>query len=174
MQQLDFGNPLVVAQAVWMLVIFGLLYYVLRTYVLPPVGEVLANRAERIAGDLDAAREAKLTADQALAELRAETARARAEAQSAIATAVQQANAEAQARADVLNARLAEQVTAAEARIAASRDTAMGTLRGVATETATALITKLVGRADAAAVDGAVGRALAVRDGAALRAGGNA
>ncbi len=163
MQQLDFGNPLVVAQAVWMLVIFGVLYYVLRTYVLPPVGEVLQNRAERIAGDLTAAREAKFTADAALAELRAATAKARSEAQGAIADAVQQANAEALARAEVLNARLAEQVAGAEARIAASRDAAMGTLRGVATETATALITKLVGRADQTAVEGAVGRALAAR-----------
>jgi F-type H+-transporting ATPase subunit b len=163
MPQLQFGDPLVVAQAVWMLVIFGVLYYVLRTYVLPPVGEVLENRAARIAGDLDAAREAKLTADNALAELRAATAQARAEAQSAIAGAVAQANAEAQARADVLSARLAEQVAAAETRIAASRDAAMATLRGVATDTATALLTKLVGRADAAAVDGAVGRALAAR-----------
>lgn len=163
MQQLDFGNPLVVAQAVWMLVIFGVLYYVLRTYVLPPVGEVLQNRAARIAGDLDAAREAKLTADTALAELRAATAQARAEAQAAIATAVQQATAEAQARAEVLNAKLATQVAAAEARITASRDAAMGTLRGVATETAVALVTRLVGRADAGAVDVAVGQALATR-----------
>lgn len=163
MPQLEFGNPLVLAQAVWMLVIFGVLYYVLRTYVLPGVGEVLENRAARIAADLDAAHEAKATADAALAELRAATARARAEAQAAIADAVQQANAQAQARSEELNVRLAEQVAAAEARIAASRDAAMGTLRGIATETAGALLTKLVGRADPAAVDGAVGRALAAR-----------
>ena len=163
MPQLEFGNPLVLAQAVWMLVIFGVLYYVLHTYVLPPVGEVLAHRAGRIASDLDAARAAKMTADGALAELRAATAQARAEAQLAIASAVAQATAEAQTRAEVLSARLAEQVATAEARIIAARDTAMGTLRDVATETATALLTKLVGRADAAIVDSAVGRALAAR-----------
>jgi len=163
MPQLQFGDPLVLAQAVWMLIIFGVLYYVLRTYVLPPVGEVLEHRAARIAADLDAAHEAKLTADAALAELRAATARARAEAQGAIAEAVQEARAQAQARAEVLNARLAEQVAAAELRITASRDAAMGTLRDVATETATALLNKLVGRADAAAVDAAVGQALSAR-----------
>ena len=75
------------------------------------------------------------------------------------AAAVQQANAQAQAQAEVLNARLAEQITAAEGRISASRDAAMASLRSVATDTATALVTRLVGRADAAAVDGAVGRA---------------
>ena len=163
MQQLDFGNPMVIAQAVWMLVIFGVLYYVLNTYVLPKVATVLEDRASRIAADLDAAREAKLTADAAMAELRAATAQARAEAQGAIATAVQTATAAAQVRAEALNAKLAEQISAAEASIAASRDAAMATLRGVATETATALVTKLIGRADAAAVDGAVGRVLATR-----------
>ena len=79
MPQLQFGDPLVLAQAVWMLVIFGVLYYVLRTYVLPPVGEVLEHRAARIAADLDAARQAKMTADNALTELRAATAQARTE-----------------------------------------------------------------------------------------------
>ena len=164
MPQLQFGDPLVLAQAVWMLVIFGVLYYVLRTYVLPPVGEVLEQRATRIASDLNAARQAKMTADNAMAELRAATAQARAKAQSAIAAA--------QSRAEVLNARLTEQVAAAEVRIAASRDAAMSTLRGVATETATALITKLVGRADATAVDGAVGRVLVARSELSLRVGG--
>lgn len=172
MPQLQFGDPLVLAQAVWMLVIFGVLYYVLRTYVLPPVGEVLEQRAARIASDLNAARQAKMTADNAMAELRAATAQARAKAQSAIASAVAQATAEAQSRAEVLNARLTEQVAAAEVRIAASRDAAMSTLRGVATETATALITKLVGRADATAVDGAVGRVLVARSELSLRVGG--
>jgi hypothetical protein len=41
----------------------------------------------------------------------------------------------------------------------------MGALRQVAAETATSLVTKLAGRADSAAVDAAVGRALAARRG---------
>ncbi len=163
MQQLDFSNPLVIAQAVWMLVIFGVLYYVLNTYVLPTVASVLEDRASRIAADLEAARLAKTDADAAMAELLAATGRARAEAQGAIATAVQEANAQAQVQAEALNAHLAEQITAAEARIGASRDAAMASLRGVATDTATALVTRLIGRADAAVVDGAVGRALSAR-----------
>jgi F-type H+-transporting ATPase subunit b len=163
MPQLDFANPMVLAQAVWLLVIFGGLYFILNTLALPQVATVLEDRAQRIAADLDAARASKLAADTAMAELQAATAKARSEAQSAIAAAVQQANAEAQAQAEVLNARLAEQITAAEGRITASRDAAMASLRSVATDTATALVTRLIGRADAAAVDGAVGRALSAR-----------
>jgi len=163
MPQLDFGNPLVIAQIVWLLIIFGLLYYVLATYALPRVESVLEARAQRIASDLEAAQAMKAEADAAMAAHRDATAKARAEAQSAIAAAMQQAQAEAQARNEELNARLARQIAEAEGRITASRDAAMGALRQVATDTATSLVAKLTGRSDAAAVDAAVGRALAAR-----------
>jgi F-type H+-transporting ATPase subunit b len=163
MPQLDFGNPLLIAQIVWLLIIFGFLYYVLSTYALPRVESVLEARRVRIASDLEAAQAAKLEADAAMAAHREATGRARAEAQAAIAGALQQAQAEAQARTDALNARLASQVAEAEARIAASRDSAMGALRQVASDTAESLVAKLTGRADRGAVDAAVGRVLSAR-----------
>ncbi|MCX7372748.1 MAG: F0F1 ATP synthase subunit B' [Alphaproteobacteria bacterium] len=163
MPQLDFANPLLIAQVVWLLIIFGGLYLLLAGRVLPAVGEVLENRANRIASDLEAAHAAKAEADAAMAELRAATAQARSEAQATIATALEAYTNEAQERADMLSAKLAEQISAAEARIDAARNAAMGALRGVAADTATALVTKLVGSADAAAVDAAVGQALAAR-----------
>jgi F-type H+-transporting ATPase subunit b len=163
MPQLDFGNPLMIAQIVWLLIIFGLLYYVLSTYALPRVESVLEERRTRIAADLEAAQAAKAEADAAMAAHREATGKARAEAQAAIAEALQQAQAEAQARADALNAKLAKQIEEAEARIAAARDRAMGALRQVSTDTAETLVAKLTGRADRGAVDAAVGRALSAR-----------
>ncbi|NBQ75545.1 MAG: F0F1 ATP synthase subunit B', partial [Acetobacteraceae bacterium] len=71
--------------------------------------------------------------------------------------------AEAEKRAEVLNAKLAEQVAAAEARIDIARGAAMGALRDVATDTAEALVQKLVGTADRGAIGAAVGRELAAR-----------
>lgn len=165
MPQLDFSNPLIIAQIVWLLIIFGALYYMLSAYALPRVENVLAERASRIASDLEAAQAMKAEADAAMAAHREATMKARAEAQSAIAAAMQQAQAEAAARSEALNARLNSQIAEAEARIAASRDAAMGALRQVASETATSLVYKLAGRADGAAVDAAVGRALAARQG---------
>jgi F-type H+-transporting ATPase subunit b len=163
MPQLDFGNPLMIAQIVWLLIIFGLLYYVLSTYALPRVESVLEERRARIAADLEAAQAAKAEADAAMTAHREATAKARAEAQAAIADALQGAQAEAQARTDALNAKLARQIEEAEARIAAARDSAMGALRQVATETAESLVSKLTGTADRGAVDAAVGRALVAR-----------
>lgn len=163
MPQLDFSNPLMLAQVVWLLIIFGVLYYVLAHVVLPRFEGVLENRRARIQGDLEAARAAKAEADAALDAHRSATARSRTEAQAAIAEAQASANAEAAARAAALNARLNDQITAAEARIAASRDSAMGALREVATDTADALVKRLTGLSEPAAIQAAVQRELAAQ-----------
>jgi F-type H+-transporting ATPase subunit b len=164
MPQLAFGNPWTIAQVVWMLIIFGLLYYVMAKYALPQVESVLEARRQRIEGDLESAQASKQRADAAMAEYQAATARARAESNAAINAAAAQAAEEAQARSDALSARLAAQIDAAEQRITASRDAAMAGLRQVATETAEALIGRLVGAAaDPAMVSRAVARELALR-----------
>lgn len=167
MPQLAFGHPeqgrYLIANVVWLFILFGILYFVMAQYALPRVGEVLEARRARIEGDLEQAQAAKQRADAAMAEHQAATAKARAEGQAAIAAATQQAQAEAAAKAETLNARLNAQIAAAEQRIAASRDAAMGALRSVAADTAEALVARLTGGADRGAVDQAVGAELAAR-----------
>jgi F-type H+-transporting ATPase subunit b len=165
MPQLEFGNPWIIAQVVWLFVIFGALYFALSRFALPQVAETLAARRTRIDGDLGAAQAAKDAADAAIAEHQAATAKARAEGQAAIAAATQQAQAEAAARGEALNARLNAQITAAETRIAAGRDAAMKSLQTVATDTAGALVDRLIGAGtDRGLLDRAVGAAIAVRE----------
>lgn len=174
MPQLNFGHPLVVSQVVWLLLIFGLLYYTMANVALPRVTEVLEQRRQRIDADLEAAHAAKQRADAAFEEHRAATARARAEAQMAIGAAVQRTQDEVAAKAEVVTARLNDQIGQAEARIAAARDSAMGALRQVAVETAEALVHRLVGSGDGGPggqssghldqLDRAVDRQLALRD----------
>lgn len=163
MPQLDFGNPWTIAQVVWMLIIFGLLYYVMARVALPQMAEVLEARRLRIEGDLENAQRASHQADAALAELHAATAKARAEAQSAIAEATQQAQAESHARSEALNAKLTAQIEAAEKRIDTSRIAALGALRQVATDTAEAVVGRLIGPGDRGMVERAVDRELAAR-----------
>ena len=167
MPQLAFGHPeqgrFLVANVVWLFIIFGVLYFVMAQYALPAVGSVLEARRARIEGDLEQAQAAKQRADAAMAEHQAGTAKARAEAQASVANAAQQAQAAAAQKAEVLNARLTAQIEAAEQRIAASRDSAMGALRSVAADTAEALVSRLTGFADRAAVEQAVGAELAAR-----------
>jgi len=164
MPQLAFGHPeqgrLLVGQIVWLLLIFAALVYLMTNVALPRVGAVIEERHRRIAADLEAAQAAKAEADAAMAAHRSATEAARAEARMAVANAVQAAQADTDAKEAALNAKLAAQVAEAEARIDAARATAMGAIRGVAADTAEALVARLVGRADRARVDAAVGRAL--------------
>lgn len=163
MPQLDFSNPLMLAQVIWLLIIFGILYYVLAKIVLPRFDSVLEDRRNRIQGDLEAARASKAEADAAMDAHRQATAKSRADAQQAIAAAQASAQADATAKAAVLNAKLNEQIAAAEARITTARDAAMGALREVATDTADALVKRLSGLNEPAAIEAAVQRELATR-----------
>ena len=166
MPQLDFANPLTTSQVVWLAIIFAVLYLLLSRWALPQVGAVLEMRASRIQADLQAAHAAKASADTAVAELTAATREAQATAQAEINSAVTAANQAAAAQAATLNARLEKQLAEAEQRIAAARASAMGALRNVATDTASAVVTRLVGSAPAAgAVEQAVDAALAARRG---------
>ena len=167
MPQLAFGHPeqgrLLIGQVVWQLIIFAALVFLMARIALPRVGGVIERRQARIAADLEAAQAAKAEADAALAAHRAATEEARAQARAAVAAALQAAQAESDAKAEALTARLNAQIAEAEARIEASRAAAMGALRGVATDTAEALVAKLIGRADRAAIEAAVGRELSAR-----------
>ena len=79
MPQLAFGNPLLTAQVVWGAIIFALFYIGVSRYGLPQVDAILEHRAGVIGTDLEQARQAKLRADQAVAELNAARSRAYAE-----------------------------------------------------------------------------------------------
>jgi F-type H+-transporting ATPase subunit b len=145
MPQLDFGNPLLLSQVVWLCIIFLALYLLLSRWALPKVGAVLETRAGVIAADLNAARQAKEQADAAVAELTRATRDAHATAQAEIAEAIAGAKANADARAAELNAKLDAQISAAEQRIGAARTAALGALEQVAVDTARVVVERLIG-----------------------------
>jgi F-type H+-transporting ATPase subunit b len=162
--QLDFANKLTSYQVVWGIVIFAILYVLARYTALPKVESVLQERAKRIAGDLEGAKDAKARADAGIRAAADATARARAEAQAAINAALETSKQAAAAQAAVLNERLDKQLKEAEGQIAAARGAALAALPGVATDTAVALITRLTGAApDPARLSGAIKAAMAAR-----------
>jgi F-type H+-transporting ATPase subunit b len=163
MPQLNFGDPLLVAQVFWLLAIFALLYLLMAGIALPRVASVLARRRSRIDGDLEAARAAKDRADAAMADHHSATARARAEAQGQVAAAVTRAQGELATKTEAMNAKLAQQIEAAEAQIATARNAAMGALRQVSADTAAAVVARIAGGADRGLVDAAVDRELTAR-----------
>jgi F-type H+-transporting ATPase subunit b len=147
MPQMDFSNPLNLAQVVWLVIILVALYFILANWALPGVGVVLADRAHRIQLDLDAAHDAKAEADAAIAELQAAIKSARDEAQAEVTKATDAATAEPPRQAEALAQKLDEQLSRAEAEIAAARTEAMTAIRPIATETAKLLVDRLTGKA---------------------------
>jgi F-type H+-transporting ATPase subunit b len=167
MPQMDFHNPLTVDQIVWMVVILMALYVALASWGLPQIGAVLENRAGIIRRDLDAAHAAKAAADAAVKALEQTMQSARVRAQAEIAEAVAAAKAKAKAEAAAATARLEAQLAESEAQIAAARQTAMAAIKPVATDAATAILSRLTGAAPSpSALSHEIDAALALREAA--------
>ena len=150
--QMDFANPLTVSQVVWMAIIMGILYVLLRNWLLPQIGGVMADRAERIRADLDAARTARRNADDAVTALDRAIAEARAESERTVNAAIENARARARADALLASARLDAELARAEAQIADARGQAMASLVPIAEQVATGLLERLTGHAPDRAV----------------------
>ncbi|AOX17879.1 F0F1 ATP synthase subunit B family protein [Kozakia baliensis] len=144
MPQLDFTNPLLIGQIIWGAIIFAAFYIILKVSALPRIERVLTHRRNRIEGDLDIARRARDDADRAVDELRRARHEAAAQAQANIDRVVQEARTAAEAQTHEMNRRLNDDIAAAETRIAQARRDALASLPNVATDTAQALISKLL------------------------------
>jgi F-type H+-transporting ATPase subunit b len=138
------------SQLVWLVLAFAVLYLLMARVALPRIGSILEARRTAIADDLAAADRLKGDSDAALAAYEKSLAEARARAQSiADETRAKEAAAAEENRKeleDELNAKLG----AAEQTIAATKASAMGNVRGIATEAAAAIVERLMGTAPAA------------------------
>lgn len=134
-------------QIVWLLIIFAILYVLLSRVFLPKVGGTMEARDQRIAGDMAEARALRDQAQAEAAAAEAEMAEARSKSMKTAADAKARSAAEAAERQSALETQLGAKLAAAEDSIRASRDQAMGQVRGIALETAAAIAEKLTGQA---------------------------
>ena len=132
-------------EVVWTVVIFGVLLFLFSRVFVPSVGGTIAEREDRISGDVGAARRLRDEADAQAAAAAAETAQGRAAAQKLAMDARAMAHAEAARREAAEEARLAATLAKAEAAINATRERAMGSVREIAADTAQAIVEKLTG-----------------------------
>ena len=156
-----FATETFASQLLWFAIAFGLLYYLMSRVALPRVAEILEKRSERIAGDLDEAQRLRTESEAAGAAYEQALADARAKAK-AIAQETRDAfTARSDARRKAVEAELAAKLNAAEATIRARTNEAMGNVRGIAADTASAIVERLTGQApDRAALDAALDRTL--------------
>ncbi len=145
-------------EIVWLLIIFAVLYLLFARVFLPRVGGTIADREDRISGEIGDARRMRDEAVARSAEAAGEMAQARARARKLADDAIAQVKAEGQARRAQEDATLAKILSAAEAQIAAARSEAMAHVRAIAHETAGVMIERLTGAAASTAeLNGQVG-----------------
>lgn len=156
-----FQKDTFASQLVSFAIAFGLLYVVVSKLALPRVGGIIANREGVIEGDLAEAQKLKDESDEALKAYETELANARARAQAIGSETRDKLSAQAEADRKTLESSLAAKLAAAETTIAATRKTAMGNVRSIASDAASAIVQRLTGAApDSKTVDSAVDASL--------------
>ncbi|QHI94935.1 hypothetical protein GT348_08670 [Aristophania vespae] len=158
MPQLDFKNPLLQGQVIWGALIFIFFYIVLSRSALPRVDRVIRNRTERIQNDLDLARKAKREADQARKELLDARQKATDHAQANIQTIRDMAKSATESQLAATVERLEAEMREAELNIKTAHNDALHHVNEIASDTATSLINRLLGRDEKATVLDAIKR----------------
>lgn len=145
------------SQIFWLIVSFLVLFLLMWKVALPRVGEVIEQRQQKVSADLERAEKLKAEVDEITAGYEKLLSEARAEANEEIRKAQDRIKAEQDKKLERHDTELAAMLSEAEKRIAAARESALGEIRDVASETAIAAVSKLIGQTpDKKAVDQAV------------------
>lgn len=133
------------SQIFWMLVFFGLVFFVIGRGMVPRVMDTIASRDQAIADDLAAAQAARDQADKEEEAWRVRENENRAAAQSIISDAKADAAEKSEKKLAAAQKRLDKKLTDAEDRIGAARTAAMAEVEGVAAEAAQDIVSRLAG-----------------------------
>src|SRR5690606_35712614 len=124
------------SQIFWVLIIFGLVFFVIGRGMVPKVMDTVAMRDRQIAGDLAAAQAARDQADQQEESWRKRENENRAQAQALIASAKAEAASATEARLAQAQQGVDARLNEAEQRISAAREQAAAEIEAIAGEAA--------------------------------------
>ncbi len=133
------------SQIFWLLVTFGLLYFVVGRGMVPKIVATVDAREARITGDLAAAEAARIEADRTEEAWRVEMDAARAAAHAETAAAKAQAARSAEAQVKAADADLAERLGHHDLAIANAKAEALANLESVSADIARDLVARLSG-----------------------------
>lgn len=133
------------SQIFWLLVIFGLVFFVIGRGMVPKVMDTVSMRDSQIARDLAAADTARTKADEEEEAWRKRENENRAEAQALVNAAKAEAAANTESKLAAAQERLDQKLRDAEIRVAKARDEAAAEIESVATEAAQDIVSRLAG-----------------------------
>ena len=140
-----FESSTYASQLVSLAIAFVALYLIVSRIALPRVGSVIDARQNAIEGDLAEAQKLKDASGAALKAYETELASARSRAQAISNETREKLNAASEVERKKLEDQLNTRLTAAEKQIAATRETAMSNVRGIAADAAGAIVQRLTG-----------------------------
>ena len=156
-----FNKETFASQLVWFVIFFVILYVLIGRFAIPRIGGIIEARRGRIDGDLAEANRLKEQSDAALKSYEKSLADARGRAQALANETRDKLSAEADERRKALEGQLNLKLAEAEKTIATTKTAAMTNVRGIAVDTASAIVERLIGTAPSgAAVEAAVADAL--------------
>ena len=132
-------------QIAYLILLFAILYVLMSRVFGPRIRRIFDEREKTISGAIASARQVQAEAAAQAEAARQALADARAKAQKTAADAKAKAAAETHTRQAELEAELNEKLAVAEAGIRTTRDAAMANVSAVASDTAQAIIEKLIG-----------------------------
>ena len=147
--QLDYSTWF--NQIFWLVLVFAALYFLLAIFILPRLREGISDREDRISDDLDQASNMQREAEEAEKAYNRSLADARAKAMNVAETTKQSVNAEIAAEIEAADAKMDRQAELADANIRKVKTKAMSNIESIASETAGEIVSKLTGKAPTAA-----------------------
>ncbi|MEP5938756.1 MAG: ATPase [Erythrobacter sp.] len=161
MPQIDQILETYTSQIFWLLVFFGITFFVIGRWMVPKVMDTVAVRDQQISDDLASAQAARDAADDQEEAWRQRENENRATAQAVIAKAKADGAAKSEKKIAAAQKRLDKKLSDAEVRIAEARTAAMTEVESVAAEATQDIVSRLAGaKVNKAAAQAAVKEAL--------------
>ena len=147
MPQLDFSTFL--PQIFWLFISLSFLYIVLSRYALPRVSDVIEERKDIIAQDIDSAKEYSEESEKAIEELNLNLSEAKTSSQNLINKSIQDIKEDSEIKKSSLIKEINNQISEAEGEIKEKKETALAEISSISESLAIEMLESLsVGEID--------------------------
>ena len=147
MPQLDFSTFL--PQIFWLFISLSFLYIVLSRYALPRVSDVIEERKDIIAQDIDSAKEYSEESEKAIEELNLKLSEAKTSSQNLINKSIQDIKEDSEIKKSSLINKINNEISEAEGEIKEKKETALAEISSISESLAIEMLENLsVGEID--------------------------